>query len=117
MSRQEFTAKVKVAAFERAAGRCEACTAPLRVGKTHYDHVLPCALGGSPTIENCAVLCASCHGAKTARQDVPQIAKMKRQRAAHIGTKGPSKWRKPPENMRYDWTMRRWVPMKREIDL
>lgn len=108
MSRQEFTAKVKVAAFERAAGRCEACTAPLRVGKTHYDHVIPDAMGGSPTIENCAVLCASCHGAKTAGQDVPSIARAKRRQAKHIGAKGPSKWRKP-SGVRFDWKQGRYI--------
>ena len=93
MSRQEFPAKVKVAAFERANRRCECCTAPLRPGKTHYDHVIPDAMGGSPTIENCAVLCTACHGAKTTRQDVPSIARAKRLQAKHIGAKGPSKWR------------------------
>lgn len=87
MSRREFPAKVRVAAFERAAGHCEGCTARLAVGKFHYDHVLPDALGGEPTLENCAVLCTSCHGAKTAKGDVPQIAKMKRQRASHIGAR------------------------------
>jgi hypothetical protein len=65
-------------------------------------------LGGSPTIENCAVLCTACHGAKTTRQDVPQIAKMKRQRQAHIGAKGPSKWRKP-SGVRFDWRQGRYV--------
>lgn len=91
MTRREFPARVKVAAYERAGGGCEECGTPLRVGKTHYDHVLPDALGGEPTLENCAVLCSGCHGVKTARQDVPTIAKMKRQRAKHLGAK-VSKW-------------------------
>jgi 5-methylcytosine-specific restriction endonuclease McrA len=85
MSRREFPAKIKVAAFERSGGHCERCTAPLRVGRFAYDHVLPDALGGEPTLINCEVLCASCHGAKTFSGDVPRIAKMKRQRASHIG--------------------------------
>lgn len=106
--RREFTAKVKVAAYERAGGQCEACGAPLRPGHVHYDHVVPDALGGSPTIENCAVLCTACHGVKTTRQDVPQIAKMKRQRARHIGAKPPSKWRKPP-GTKFDWRAGRYV--------
>ena len=33
MSREEFPAKVKVAAFDRANGRCEVCGARLYVGK------------------------------------------------------------------------------------
>lgn len=92
--RREFTAKVKVAAYERSGGKCEACTAPLRVGHVHYDHVVPDALGGEPTLMNCAVLCTACHAVKTTRQDVPQIAKMKRQRSAHIGAGKPSRWPK-----------------------
>lgn len=98
--RREFPARVKVAAYERAGGGCEECGSLLRVGKFHYDHVLPDALGGEPTLDNCAVLCSGCHAVKTARQDVPQIAKMKRQRINHISAKpkrpwpGTTKWKR-----------------------
>jgi 5-methylcytosine-specific restriction enzyme A len=92
MSRQEFSAKVKAAAFLRANGRCESCTARLYPGKFAFDHVLPDGLGGAPVIENCAVLCSACHGAKTASRDVPQIAKMKRQRIKHLGAKSKRAW-------------------------
>lgn len=85
--RREFPAKVKVAAFERSGGRCESCTAPLAVGKFHYDHRVPDALGGEPVLGNCEVLCLACHGAKTAGGDVPRIAKAKREQARHIGAK------------------------------
>ena len=85
--RREFSAKVKVAAFQRAAGHCENCTAFLMPGRFAYDHVLPDGLGGEPVLENCAVLCSACHGSKTASGDVPRIAKMKRQRVSHIGAK------------------------------
>lgn len=83
--RREFPAKVMLAAFERAKDKCESCGAPLTVGKFHYDHVIPDAMGGTPTLENCAVLCVGCHSAKTGKRDIPTIAKMKRQRAKHIG--------------------------------
>lgn len=85
MSRQEFTAKIKVAAFERACGRCENCGVKLgpAVGVA-YDHRVPDAVGGPPTLENCTVLCRNCHGAKTSKQDVPAIAKTKRVRNSHI---------------------------------
>lgn len=86
-ARREFPARVKVAAFERANGHCEGCTAKLHVGKYHYDHRLPDALTGKPTVENCQVLCTACHGAKTADQDVPRIAKANRVRAKHVGAK------------------------------
>lgn len=104
MKRQEFTAKIKVAAFERAQGRCECCNVFLRSGNIEYDHHIPCALGGEPTLENCECLCRNCHGAKTAQEDVPRIAKAKRVAAHHIGAKRPkatlagsknSKWKKP----------------------
>jgi 5-methylcytosine-specific restriction enzyme A len=88
--RREFSAKVKVAAFERSGGYCEKCTARLVPGRYAYDHVLPDALGGEPTLANCEVLCDACHGAKTHRDDVPRIAKMKRQRARHIGAEARS---------------------------
>ena len=74
----EFTAKVKVEAFQRANGRCEGCHAYL-VARPEYDHQIPVALGGESSLENCVVLCRKCHGAKTAKADVPRIAKAKRQ--------------------------------------
>lgn len=105
MTRREFPDKVKAEAFERAAGRCEKCTAKLFVGKIHYDHRIPDAMGGEPTLENCDVLCTPCHGAKTHRRDVPAIAKVKRIRRAHIGIKKPSGFRKPPPGYN-PWTRR-----------
>jgi len=87
MTRRDFAARVKVAAFERAKGHCEGCGAHLTVGKFHYDHDLADGLGGEPTLENCRVLCQPCHGTKTRTGDVPAIAKLKRVRAAHLGAK------------------------------
>lgn len=85
--RREFSARIKVAAYARSKGRCEACALPLQTGRFHYDHIIPDGLGGEPTLENCMVLCTACHGAKTAGADVPRIAKMKRQKAKHLGAK------------------------------
>jgi 5-methylcytosine-specific restriction endonuclease McrA len=85
--RREFSAAVKFSAFERADGKCQRCTAYLYAGRFHFDHVLPDALGGEPTLDNCEVLCLNCHGEKTAKHDVPRIAKAKRQKARHIGAK------------------------------
>jgi 5-methylcytosine-specific restriction endonuclease McrA len=87
MARREFPTKVKVAAFQRSGGFCEGCGVKLTVGKHHFDHRIPDGLGGEPTIENCVVLCLSCHGAKTASEDVPRIAKAKRQEANHVGAR------------------------------
>jgi hypothetical protein len=66
------------------------CATRLTVGKFKFDHKLPDALGGQPTLENCQVICATCDDAKTYGGDIPQIAKAGRQRAAHLG-KPPSR--------------------------
>jgi 5-methylcytosine-specific restriction protein A len=107
--RREFPAKVKHAAFERAADHCEGCGARLVVGKFHYDHVIADALGGEPTLENCAVLCVSCHGEKTPG-DTTKAAKVKRIRRKQVaGIKPRSSFPKPPPGSRWDWKMGRRV--------
>jgi 5-methylcytosine-specific restriction protein A len=89
--RREFSKQVKRDAFMRANGCCEAknCGARLSVGKFHYDHEIPDALGGEPTLENCVVLCIACHREKTSRNDIPAIAKTKRIRDRNIGIRKP----------------------------
>ncbi len=104
--RREFPAKVKVAAFERAGGRCEDCTAIIRHG-AHYDHRVPDALNGQPTLENCRLLCRTCHALKTNTEDIPKIAKSKRTRAKHVNAreKRPTFRKVPPG---YDPWRRQW---------
>jgi 5-methylcytosine-specific restriction protein A len=86
MTRREFPAKVRLAAYERAGGHCEVCTAKLYPGKYRYDHRIPDALGGEPTLQNCVVQCVACDAPKTAA-DLTTIAKSKRIRAKHAGIK------------------------------
>lgn len=91
-ARHEFPAKVKVAAFERAGGCCEECGVTIRPGNgPEYDHIVPDAIGGGNAIGNCRVLCKGCHAVKTAKADIPTIAKVKRVRAKHINAKPPSR--------------------------
>ena len=90
-ARREFPKSVKVAAFERAKGKCEDCSAPLYPGKFQYDHDLADGLGGEPTLENCKVRCTNCHGPKTTQHDIPAIAKAKRMKAKHIGATKPKR--------------------------
>jgi 5-methylcytosine-specific restriction protein A len=92
--RREFSKQVRRDAFARASGRCEGkpnngwrCPVKLTIGKYHYDHDIPDGLGGEPTLENCVVLCIACHNDKTAKRDVPMIAKAKRIADRHIGIK------------------------------
>jgi 5-methylcytosine-specific restriction endonuclease McrA len=105
--RQEFTAKVKDAAWKRSGGRCETgrvahmpdigCGRKLSTGDIHYDHIDPDGLTGEATIENCAVLCRSCHKVKTTTHDVPVIARAKRRQRGAVGIKRTRKitrWRK-----------------------
>lgn len=86
MARREFSRKVRRQAIERANGHCEnkSCGAALKPGEAEVDHVLPCELGGEPTLANAQTLCRVCHRAKTA-QDVRRIRKSDRQRDKHTG--------------------------------
>lgn len=95
MSRREFPAKVRVEAWQRAGGCCEDCGVKIIAGLgPHYDHILPDALGGTPTADNCRVLCIPCHKAKTSAPDalsggdVQKIAKAKRLAAKAAGVTG-----------------------------
>lgn len=87
MKRLEFPRKIKAAAFARSQGKCEACGMPFKAG-AEYDHVLPAALGGEPTLANCRAICTDCHKAKTA-DDVNRIRKADRQRDRASNAKQP----------------------------
>jgi 5-methylcytosine-specific restriction enzyme A len=93
--RQEFSAKVRRAAFERSGGRCESCGSLLGA-KVEYDHQTPDFMGGKPDLDNCRAICRGCHKEKT-KNDIKQIAKVKRLVAKRAGVKKPRKmtrWRK-----------------------
>jgi hypothetical protein len=53
------------------------CNAPIGVGNFHYDHLDPDWYSKDNELENCQVLCRTCHAAKT-KIDVGNIAKSKR---------------------------------------
>lgn len=89
--RHEFPPKIREAAYTRAAGHCEGCTAPLMSGRFQYDHRKPLSMGGLSDLENCQVLCTTCHGLKTAKQEAPVRAKAKRVHRRFIGAQsGPT---------------------------
>lgn len=90
--RTEFSAKIKAAAALRADGNCEGCGRRLLTGDFHYDHTIPDGIGGEATLDNCAVLCKSCHSLKTTVEDVPRIAKAKRNYRKARGIKKPSQF-------------------------
>jgi len=93
MSRLGFTKPTMREALKRAEGLCEGvlptgerCCFPVD-RKKHFDHIVPAALGGDNSLQNCAVLCIPCHDAKTRKIDVPMIAKAKRGSDKHLGIK------------------------------
>lgn len=90
MSRREFSRKVRRQALDRAAGKCEnkACGAVLKTREGEVDHILPCELGGEPTLANAQVLCKTCHKAKTG-DDVRRIRKSDRARDKASGAIRP----------------------------
>ncbi len=99
MSRREFTKSIMRDAFLRCGGHCEGenCGARLLAGDFHYDHIIPDALGGEPTLDNCQVLCRACHKVKTGKQDIPRIAKTKRISDREKGIRKPrtiTRWRR-----------------------
>lgn len=90
--RLEFTKATKRAIHVRSAGRCECWRCPglvpcgQRLGfPRFYEHIIQCEVGGDNSIENGAVLNLTCWRAKTAKQDLPIIAKVKRVRDRHRG--------------------------------
>ena len=87
--RREFSAKVKLQAFDNCGGLCVRCTARLYPGKYRYNHRIPDAIGGEPTLDNCEVLCLNCDTPQTYAIDIPRIAKAKRIRKKHHGIKKP----------------------------
>lgn len=97
MTRREFPASVKVAAFERCKGRCEGECGGTRLypGKFRYNHRIPDAQGGEPTLENCECLCLACDRKVTYEVDIPTIAKTKRIRARHLGAREPGRGKRP----------------------
>jgi len=88
-NRREFSKPVKRAALERSQMRCEAvgamygledglrCSISLAKG-VEFDHIVADALGGDNSLDNCAAICRLCHQKKTAKNDVPKAAKVKR---------------------------------------
>lgn len=87
--RLEFSRKTRRVIFARAGGHCEKCNAVLKPGEGEVDHILPCELGGEPTIANGRLICRVCHKLKT-KNDVRQIRESDRQRDKHSGVVRPA---------------------------
>jgi 5-methylcytosine-specific restriction enzyme A len=102
--RAEFSKATRREAMTRSQGLCEGilpngdkCSANLWQKMRHFDHIIPCEIGGGNELSNCQVLCVPCHGAKTQKIDIPMIAKAKRVYDKHNGIKKPrtmTRWRR-----------------------
>jgi 5-methylcytosine-specific restriction protein A len=90
--RTEFSRQTKRGAYERSEGLCEGlrpdgerCCANLKHKIHHFDHIIPDAIGGDNSLQNCQVLCVPCHDDKTRKIDMRIIAKAKRNYDKHRG--------------------------------
>ena len=126
MRRHEFSKETKRAALARSRGRCEArgstygfprgrrCDALLKFG-VEFDHYpVRAADGGTSDLENCAAICVRCHRWKTARQDLPQLAKGRRIRDKFWNIRDTSNpipgGRRTPFKRKLDGTTRKRTP-------
>ena len=88
--RRRISTKDRVSLFTREKGICHQCKGPVTSGQGwQVSHIIPLALGGADDPSNWGVIHIKCHKALTATEDVPRIAKAKRQEARHIGAVRP----------------------------
>lgn len=91
---------------------CHICNLPIDPVRQRHelDHVIPLASGGTDDDDNLAPAHAKCHLEKTIG-DVGKIAKGKRMRAFHLGTKPPPQ-KIMPGSRRSKWKQKangQWV--------
>lgn len=89
-----FTSKQREAIHGRAKGRCEKCSAVLKLREGEYDHIIEYVLTRDTSVENGQLLCKPCHRNKTSAR-ATDLAKVKRIRAKHTGTWAKSKAKIP----------------------
>lgn len=90
MARRRWSTAVRRRVWSRFDGLCQMCRQPTDERGFDLDHHIPLALGGEDEEANLRPLCRPCHRVKTGGEDVPRIAKAKRQEAAHRGFKRPA---------------------------
>jgi 5-methylcytosine-specific restriction endonuclease McrA len=79
--RPKPTKAQKVAAWNRANGLCNWCGKPVAAdgSDVQWDHDIPRELSADDSADNLAPLHVRCHAQKTSGEDIPRIAKAKRQ--------------------------------------
>lgn len=86
--RKPLTPTQRLKLFEAHGGKCSLCGLQIKAGEKWIDeHLRALALGGSNDIDNRAPVHVACAEAKTHKEDLPRIAKAKRQKMASLGIK------------------------------
>lgn len=104
-SRREFSPDTKRQAVRRSGGICEChllakagvlgfnvqgCGVQIGVGNCFFEHIEPSYFAGRNDLDNIAAISRTCWKMKTAKYDIPKIAKTKRQQNMRFGIKSES---------------------------
>lgn len=93
VARKRWSASARLRIFLANDGRCHVCGGKISVGEPwDLDHRIALALGGDDAEPNLAPAHRKgCHAGKSAKEDVPAIAKAKRRQIAHVGATAPKR--------------------------
>ena len=61
MDRARAVVHIRSRVYARAKGRCEKCSETLTPGTAHMDEKVSRGEGGNISLDNCWLLCVSCH--------------------------------------------------------
>jgi hypothetical protein len=88
MTRHRWSTRDLVKVFEAAKGKCFLCGMRIDEGRRwEAHHKRPLALGGEDVLGNLTPVHEKCHRLHTAGEDIPRIARAKKQHAKHVGAK------------------------------
>jgi 5-methylcytosine-specific restriction protein A len=90
--RKPLTPTQRLKMFEAHGGKCALCGLQIHAGEKWVDeHLRALALGGSNDADNRAPVHVACAAVKTHQEDIPRIAKAKRQKMAALGIRSDTK--------------------------
>lgn len=89
--RRKLSTRDRLRVWEKFGGVCQGpCGRKLSANdKWIAEHPIPLGLGGTDDREVLELWCEWCADNKTHTEDIPRIAKAKRQKAKHLGIKQP----------------------------
>ena len=106
--RKTFSRKERVRLFELYRSECYLCGGKIQVGDAwEIEHVVAWELTRDDSDDNLRLAHVACHKVKTA-DDVRAIRKADRMKAAHIGAKKPSTFKRPA-GVKFDWKAGRYT--------